>query len=334
MTAEREVLIRGDGVAARCCAHLLRSAGFRVGLERLERPRIPAIMLSDPALALIRDVFGRPWLFSERERVQRRIVSWGNAAAPVSLSHSAVVVSEEGLLDGLAEECEPDAAANPEFVIRASRPLPADVCEKRFGSRCACAAEVVLKDSADASSCWIESLDGGWLFLIPNIPEATWLLGVGASMEALIAESRVIAPRIDIVKIFSGEFNACPRMLTTLWGDNWLACGASAIGFDPICGDGTAHAVREGILASAVVRAIAGGGDAAALCAHYEARLTGAMLRHLSLCTEFYRTGGSGVWWKAQAEALVEGRRWCEDRLADADAPRYQLRDFVLEWRT
>jgi hypothetical protein len=43
--------------------------------------------------------------------------------------------------------------------------------------------------------------------------------------------------------------------------------------FDPIYGDGTAHAVREAILAAAVVRAISAGGDAAEPLRHYEARL-------------------------------------------------------------
>ena len=31
-------------------------------------------------------------------------------------------------------------------------------------------------------------------------------------------------------------------------GSGWLACGTAAMGFDPICGDGTGYAVREGIL--------------------------------------------------------------------------------------
>lgn len=45
-----------------------------------------------------------------------------------------------------------------------------------------------------------------------------------------------------------------------------------------------AQAVREAILSADVIRAIADGGDASSLFAHYEARLTSAMLRHQPLC--------------------------------------------------
>ena len=334
MNATSEVLIRGSGVAACCCAHLLRDAGIRVAMESSERPRIPAVMLSDAALALIRDVFGNPTLFAGSARIDQRVVSWGNSAEPVSLPHSAVVVSEQVLLESLSWGFESDAVVDPGFVIHASRPLPPGVDEKPFGSRCASAAEVVLKDPDDSSSCRIESLADGWLFLIPNAAASTWLLAVGARPEVLIAQSRLIAPRIEVLRSLPGEFSACPKIVTPLCGRTWLTCGAAAIGFDPICGDGTAQAVREAILASAVVRAIADGGDEAALFVHYEARLTAAMLRHLTLCEEFYRTGGSGDWWKTEAASLSEGRRWCETQQAGTGPPRYQLRDFVLECRT
>jgi hypothetical protein len=57
------ILIREDSVAAWCCAHLLTKAGFQPALERTARPRLPAIMLSESALALIPDIFERPGLF-------------------------------------------------------------------------------------------------------------------------------------------------------------------------------------------------------------------------------------------------------------------------------
>jgi hypothetical protein len=333
MLSDRSVLIRGDGVAAYCCAHLLNNAGFRVAMERPERPRVPAIMLSDSALALIRDVFGRPSLFAELPRIARRTVAWGKAADPVSIAHSAVVVSERHLLESLAPEFRTDAGIAPGFTIYTSKPLPTAATEQRFGSRHAAAAQVALRDQADLSSCWIESVEDGWIFLIPNAAESTWLLAVGAPLESLLESSRVIGPRVNLLGGRSGEFTTCPRILSPLGGDGWLACGTVAMAFDPICGDGTAQAVREAILAAAVVRGIADGGDAAGLLSHYEMRLTAAMLRHLTLCAEFYRTGGNGPWWQAELRSLDAGYRWCADKLAGAGEPRYQLRDFVLECR-
>src|SRR5215471_8678004 len=37
------IVIRGDSVAAWCCAHLLTRAGFEPVVERAARPRLPAI---------------------------------------------------------------------------------------------------------------------------------------------------------------------------------------------------------------------------------------------------------------------------------------------------
>jgi hypothetical protein len=292
-------------------------------------------MLSDAALALIRDVFGRPALFSGLPRIERRNVLWGQTENPSSLPHSAVVVSERFLLESLeggmaGEDVTTETDQSPDFTVYTSRPMPSVATEHRFGSRHASAAEVVLKDRADLSACWIESMEGGWLFLIPNASESTWLLAVGGPLGELLGQSRAIAPRIDLLGGRSGEFTACPRILSHLCGDRWLVCGAVALGFDPICGDGTAHAIREAVLASAVIRAIADGGDAPALYAHYEMLLTAGMRRHLALCADFYRAGGQGPWWQTEREALEEGYRWCTSKLAGAEEPRYQLRGFEL----
>jgi hypothetical protein len=324
------VAIRGDGVAAYCCAHLLRDTGFHVSLERQDRPRVPAIMLSDAAVGLIRDVFARPSLFSGLPRIERRCVLWGNAPNPALLPHSAIVVSENFLLESLECGFTGDIGSPSDFTIYTSRPTPSVTAEQRFGSQRAFAAQVALKDPADLSACWIESLEDGWLFLIPNASESTWLLAVGASPEALLEQSRAIAPRVSLLSSRSGEFSTCPRMLSPLCADRWLACGTVAMGFDPICGDGTAHAIREAVLASAVIRAIAGGGDAPSLFSHYETLLTAGMRRHLALCAEYYRTGGSGPWWRMAAESLTQGHRWCTVKLAGAGEPRYQLKGFEL----
>src|SRR5580692_8260780 len=121
------VRIRGDGVAARCCGHLLTQAGYRVSFELKERRPVPLIMLSDPAQNLIRDIFQRDDLFRDSPVIRKRIVAWGSG--PVELDHSAVVVSEEQLLAGLGmASCE----AQGGWTICAAPPLPAQTIEHRF----------------------------------------------------------------------------------------------------------------------------------------------------------------------------------------------------------
>ena len=68
------VLVRGGGLAGACTAHLLRRAGLAVYTERQARMPVPVIMLSDAALGMIRDVFGRADLFAGHHRITRRVV--------------------------------------------------------------------------------------------------------------------------------------------------------------------------------------------------------------------------------------------------------------------
>lgn len=336
MSALRSVLIKGDGIAAACCAHLLRKAGLDVRLTAPERPKVPALLVSEPALALMRDVFERPDLLTDRPRVSRRIVAWGEAA-PASLPHGGIAVSEAHLLDSLrtveAAGGSAGETAPADFVIHAAGAPPDGAERRRFGGRMASSAQVRLLDPADADACWIESAAEGWLFLVPGADGTAWLLAVGGGCEALLARSRLIGRRVQLLDPGQGGFDCSPRLVTPACGDGWLVCGATATGFDPICGDGTAQAVRTAILASAVVAGIAEGGDREALLKHYDLALTASLRRHLMLCAEFYRTGGYGPWWQGALDELHAGHRWCTSRLAHAGDPAYELQGFRLKAR-
>ena len=138
MSNVRLSTIRGTSVAASCCAHLLQVAGFRVCRAESQRPRIPAILVSEAAQLLLRDVYGRPDLFDGLFRIDRRIVSWEPGSPPVTLPHRAVAISEQALLELLRpgpEESAPDETVD--WTVYTSRPLPASVEQHRFGSRTA-----------------------------------------------------------------------------------------------------------------------------------------------------------------------------------------------------
>lgn len=310
------VSIRGDGIAARCCAHLLGQAGFRVSFEPGGRPRVPAIMLGDAAQQLIRDIFGQDHLFRDLPRVTKRIVQWSRDR--VELDHSAVVVSEEVLLNRLGQA--PRQEIEADWTICAAPPLEAS--EHRFGSRMAAATPVELKAGAQTNACWIESVEDGWLFL-----NSGWLLEAG---ERPVEKSKLVKEQIARFGSTTASFPASPRMVLPLGGSQWIACGSAAMGFDPLCGDGTAHAVREAILASAVIRAVARGQEPGPLLAHYEARLTAGFERHLAQCREYYRSGGSGAWWTAEAESARRGIEWCQRKMDSHGAFRYRLQGLEL----
>jgi len=195
----------------------------------------------------------------------------------------------------------------------------------------ATASPVTLKQGCDAEACWIESREGGWLFLLPSGEGGGWLLSVGDSAEALLGGSRLVAGQIAGIGGTVGSFPAQPRIAEPLGEAGWLACGTAALGFDPLCGDGTGNAAREAILGAAVIRAAAGGADIPPLVAHYRWRLLVGFQRHLEACRQFYKTGHASSWWDQELEALDRGLAWCARQLEKAPAFRYRLNGFVLE---
>jgi flavin-dependent dehydrogenase len=321
------VLLRGGGVAIATCAHLLGNDGIPLIIEAMARPTAPVVMLSDPALALLRDVLGNPALFADKPRIARRLVRWGDAPQ-VELPHGAVVVTGAELERELPVPAAATGASTsftiPSFTIHGAPPFP-QASLRRFGAREAQAAEVTLTDKVTRDACRVEAVPGGWLFLIPQGPERAWLLGVGASLDNLLGASTLVAPAIVAMADSIARFETAPRMIEKLAGDDWLACGTSAIAFDPICGDGTAQAAREAILAAAVVAGLRDGGDAPALLGHYQSMLIASMRRHLQISQQFYATGGTGPWWQEQAAALAQGHAWCTGRLAVVPEPRFVL---------
>jgi hypothetical protein len=287
-------------------------------------------MLSDPARALLRDCLDRPALFSDKPRITRRIVAWGGQE-PVALPHQAVMLGA-GDLD-FAPSAPPHDTGHPagdaKLTITTMRTGPDDQLI-RFGDRVGETAPVRLLEADDAHACWVEAVEDGWLFMIPSSTESGWLLAIGAPCAHLLDQSRYLAPRIALDSSKTAQFDTTPRMLRTMAKDGLLACGSASMAFDPICGDGTALAVRQAILVSAIAVACHEGEDAEPLLGHYRAMMTAAMRRHLRLCSEFYASGGTGSWWRAQQEALAEGFAACSARLEREPPPRYALEGFRL----
>jgi hypothetical protein len=295
--------VLANGVAANCCAHLIKN----IPIAGDDRPKIPALLISSATQALVEDVFERKEIFADATKITRRVVRWGDRAQTVDVPHEAVVISESDLISNLGPCGARTLACRVDSRV--------DAC---FGSRFATAFPVT---TPVRDACYIESLPNGWLFLLPG-----WLLSVG---EASLEKSELVARQIDSIGEPAGRFPAYPRISNPLGTNEFLAVGGAAMAFDPICGDGVGNAIREAILACAVIRAMPSG-DPEALLAHYTTRLTAGFLRHLELCRPFYAVC-SGDWWISELALLDEGITWCRERLAAAPPYRYQLRGFDLQ---
>ena len=322
------VAVQGDGIAARCCARLLVAGGLDVTTERRGRATIPVILIGSTTQKLFRETFEREDLFDDLPAITRRVVAWGPGSEARALPHSAVVVSEQYLLDQLP--VEDGGGGGAQWTVYGSRPLPAVCVERHFGARNANAFPVRMREGVDAGACWIESLENGWVFLLPAGKVAGWLLAVGEIGESPLAGSRLVANQIAGIAGEALAFPAHPRVAWPLCGEGWLACGTGALAFDPLGGDGSGNAIRESILAAAVLRSVARGEECGDLLGHYRSRILGGFLRHLEICLTFYETGGGTAWWRAQAQAIREGLEWGRGQW-EGEQAKFRLQGFDLE---
>ncbi len=317
----KEVLLRGDGLATAGCARLLQNAGWQVIRDFEARGKLPAVLLNGASQRLLVDVFGDHELLRGLHRIERRVVRWGGET--LVLPHEALVVPEAELLHRVG--CVGSAGDRGLYTIYGSRYGQE---EHSFGARIAEAVSVQLREGADEHACWVEAVEDGWLFGVAVGKGLAWLLSVGAGAEELLAQSCVIAKEVESLRVERSRFAANPRIAKQVAGEGWLACGGAALSFDPLCGEGTGHALREAILASAVLKAVEAGEAVEPLQELYASRLQGGFRRHLEQCRELYAGGGTSEWWKAELASVEEGLR-----IIGCEIPgpqRYRLLDFDL----
>jgi len=320
-TMDMGVHIEGEGVAAACCAQLFSESGQPFSSSRVVRPKLGAVLLSRQTIDLLAGIFRSADLVSVCHPIHKRIVAWGPVAQPMTLPHAAYVISEADLLSRLwGQVTTPTQSGAGGWKLLSGN--ASKIPQRAFGTRVASAVPAMLKRDKDQSACWIESVASGWLFLLPRgEEEAAALIAVGDAPAALLGHSRMIAGVIDGLNGAAVEFPAYPRIADPICGDGWLACGAAAIGFDPLCGEGTGNAARQAYLATALIAAVRDGEPVEDLLAHYTSRQMHAFLRHLQICLGFYKNGGSTPFWQSETALLEQGIEWATQFLREQEKP-------------
>ncbi len=330
----RRVAVQGSGVAACSCVYLLRSHGFDVQFDTYRSSSGPTLLINPSTANLLSDVFGcGRELLTDCHMIRRRTVLWGKDAEPNTLPHFGLVAEEAELLGRLWKRVgETQVAANRATDWRIySAGSALAVKQHHFGSRVATAVRVKLAAEADQSAVCVESLECGWLFLLPRGGAEASLIAVGGTPDALLEQSRLVGEQVEQVTGAGVQIPAYPRILDSLRGADWLACGTAAMSFDPICGEGAGNAVREAILAAAVVRSAADGSGCEKAFRHYSSRLLTGFLKHLEACRRFYASGWRSAWWEAEAAELDRGIAWTREQLAGRNESEFRLVGFELE---
>jgi 2-polyprenyl-6-methoxyphenol hydroxylase-like FAD-dependent oxidoreductase len=336
-----QVNILGAGIAACCSAHLLVQQDFSVCLQRASHVRPTRLLLSEQTQSLFREIFAAPHLFAGAPRIRKRIVAWGENAQALELPHSGIVFSEQELLSDLWQRVgvptpvpSPAGAAEATWTINSAHKSGSPKESKGFGARQASTNKVQLAEQVPQDCCWVESLPDGWLFLLPYGEGQAMLISTGYSPNGLIEQSRLIARHIATLEDAAApadRFPAYSQILPELCGPLWLACGSAAMSFDPLCGEGAGHALREALLAAAVICGAAKGYSVETLFAHYNTRLMQGFLRHLQVCLPFYQHGGHSEFWETEAAALKSGITWMQSRLQNQPPVGYRLVGYELE---
>ena len=331
--AERVTLIRGDGIAACCCARLLQGRGYSVAVAEAKRAKLPAILVSASTQNLLADIFQTNDVFEGLPRIRKRIVAWGGGE-PVTLPHSAVVASEQILLERLwarTAGVSDRTPRDPDWTIITAKPADHLPTEMHFGSRMAFVSEVELANEAERDACWVESVESGWLFLLATGTGRGSMISAGGAAEQLLEKSRLAARQVGKLRGVVAEFPAYPRIASNLCGKGWLACGTAAMSFDPLCGEGAGNAAREAILACAAAQAMLAGETVEEVLAEYSLRLMLGFLRHLENCREFYHRDGSNSFWSSELALIEQGIAWTKSQIGAAPNPRFRLVDFSLK---
>jgi hypothetical protein len=332
MTAR--IAIHGEGIAAFCCATLLREQRATLIPTDTSRPRLPAVLISNGTKALLRDIFQDEKLFEGLPKIHKRVVAWNGVDAE-TFPHSAVIVRGQAIWECLQARLPAPSsntggqAAWNIFTSKVSEELAPEL---RFGSRVASVAEVSLRKLAEEDACWAESVEDGWLFLMATGNGKGSLICTGAEPASLLKASRLVSAQIEMLNGDAGaaQFAAYPRTLSKVHGRDWIACGTAAMFFDPLSGEGTGAAVRQAVLAAATARALLRGDDADEVLAEFSLRMRLGFLRHLEMCRTFYQVNSRAPFWSEELAMLDGGVSWARKEIGEQSAPRYRLVDFDL----
>lgn len=344
------VSIRGGGPAALAAVRALAGHGIGVRLATDPpvaglRPRAsPHLLINEPTLLLLDDLFGcGAALRVHAHAIRGRLVCWDRGEADL-VEEPGLAMAATTLHRMLsARQVAHDGAATLDAMAwtieaRGRRSDDADDVIV-LGDRVAISAAASLRDGTDPSLCAVEAVAGGWLFLLPLGGDGAVVQAIvpqrpsdlAAALDGVLVQSRLVARLIAARGDACEAFACSPRLRREPARPGWLAAGDAALAFDPLCGDGTGQALRCGLLAGAVIAAIARGEPEAACLTHYRQRLRRAMRAHLNAVIAFYSMAPCHDLWERE---IARARQALDPLAADDVHPaaptRYRLERLSL----
>jgi flavin-dependent dehydrogenase len=323
--SHRRALVLGSGVAGLTCAHLLAARGWRVDCAASPATPGPVVLISRLNADLLLELWqADEMLFMGAHRLRGRVVQWEDVAAPTQTVTPAFVVPVDILLARLADlarkmgVCSVAPAhvdpADYDWVVHAGGRDAVAEESIAFGRRRGVAASVKLTPLARTDRALIESVQGGWLFLIPQglgrgAVQAVFseqIVDPRAQLRALLARSRFMSALIEEIVGEPAGFAAMPRLAMTPCASRSIDVGDAAVALDPLSGNGVGSGLRSAILAAAVLEAAGQDAMPQACFDHYAQRLRKTMRSHVQSCIEFYGRAAHTDGWRAEIGMMIE----------------------------
>jgi 2-polyprenyl-6-methoxyphenol hydroxylase-like FAD-dependent oxidoreductase len=329
-------VITGGGVAGLTLARLLVERGYNVILGVGRRGSAPTILLKDETVRLLLDVWGIGIdSLPPSHRLSHRFVR--SASEHMVVSDVAWAMRADALQDRLLDQL---SKVDGRLSIRTE--THADAATEAFGPavwridtrgrmgatggdatrsrRVVCgrrtiiAGHAVLHPSAATDHWFFEAVPQGWLLTAAiDRHRAVVQLMVPESTEspAVVLREAVAASRLAFEAVTGPDdpvsmWHAAPAFDDPWPGPRAIRVGDAVMAFDPICGEGTGHAIRGALLAAAAIDAIDQGADAAAMREYYAMRLRIAWVSHLRTCFTFYASLTPRSIWTSELDSLSD----------------------------
>jgi flavin-dependent dehydrogenase len=328
----QNILVVGSGIAGLSCAKLLARHGWDVNVCDTISPTVPALVINNATCNLLQDIWNveENDLFEGAYVIEERKIRWGKEGAISTIKQPSLVISGtllvKHLLECLAREHKDQIhLVGSEYMKHLVDPISlrqimhsftwiidasgrasciakilADVKHQSFGRRCIITMMVKLANSIEQNLCWMEAVPKGWVFLAPIEKDRALIQAMvpmtpsdpSLVLMDLLGQTQIIKTCVSDTLGDISIFKAFPKISAPLCGQGWITVGDSAVSFDPISGDGIGYALREAILATGAINAIASGLSMSDCLHHYTLRLYKTFLSHLRECYRYYYSGG------------------------------------------
>lgn len=327
------VNVEGSGPGASIVSAVLKTVGLQTSsIQTSSVGDARLVTLNGPTLFLIKDLFGRAVfkkLLQLSTDLKHRVLAWEVGAEPVIVNDHALLVPLNDLTELFHGKEMVGSNKPPELTVEAHGRSANE--GEPAGARWAFVwflQDLVLPDQ---TSCYLQAVDGGWMFLAPSLkgtlvqvttPDSDIESGRNIALKAIAQALPSSSASCFSLDSTPHQFDASPRF-NNIQNKDAVMIGDQMMALDPISGDGIGHILRSAILLASLVKGgyhnTAGGIDI------YYARLRHTYISHLATCEKYYQQINASNMWNRVIEDMQNQRSFLQREELMCNSTSYVL---------